>query len=103
MLACLSSFTVYIARFGLLTWVPLFFAETAGIKVKDIPIMTVVLPLGMLLGPLVAGWISDNVFQAKRYPMILAYITGAVIVLLVIASVCYVPVYLRIGIPRYSR
>lgn len=86
-LACLSSFTVYIARFGLLTWVPLFFAETAGIKVKDIPIMTVALPLGMLLGPLVAGWISDNVFQAKRYPMILAYITGAVIVLLVIASV----------------
>lgn len=86
-LACLASFTVYIARFGLLTWVPLFFAETAGIKIKDIPIMTVALPVGMLLGPLVAGWISDKVFHAKRYPMILTYIAGAVTVLGVIAAV----------------
>ena len=86
-LACLSSFSVYIARFGLLTWTPLFFAETAGIKVKDVPIMTVALPVGMLLGPLTAGWISDNVFNAQRYPMILAYIGGAVAVLLTIAFV----------------
>lgn len=87
MLACLSSFTVYIARFGLLTWVPLFFAETAGIKIKDIPIMTVALPVGMLLGPLLAGVVSDKLFQARRYPMILTYILGAVCVLLVIALI----------------
>lgn len=86
-LACLSSFTVYIARFGLLTWVPLYYAETAGVKIKDIPIMTVALPVGMLLGPLMAGWISDNVFKAKRYPMILTYLAGAVVVLGIIAVV----------------
>lgn len=85
--ACLASFTVYIARFGLLTWIPLFFAETAGIKVKDIPIMTVALPVGMLLGPLIAGWISDNIFNAQRYPMIVTYIGGAVAVLFVIAFI----------------
>ena len=49
--------------------------------------MTVALPVGMLLGPLTAGWISDNVFNAQRCPMILAYIGGAVAVLLTISFV----------------
>jgi OPA family glycerol-3-phosphate transporter-like MFS transporter len=87
MLVCGSSFTVYIARFGLLTWVPLFYAETAGIAIKDIPIMTVVLPVGMLLGPFLAGWMSDRLFRARRSPMIVAYIGGATLVLFLIALV----------------
>lgn len=87
MLACCSSFMVYIARFGLLTWVPLFYAETAGIAVKDVPLMTVALPTGMLLGPFLAGWMSDRFFHARRSPMIAAYIGGAVVVLMLIALV----------------
>jgi len=85
MLVCFSSFTVYIARFGLLTWVPLFYAQTAGIAVKDVPLMTVALPIGMLLGPLLAGHLSDRLFAARRTPMIVIYIGGAVVVLFLIA------------------
>ncbi|MCX5825994.1 MAG: MFS transporter [Deltaproteobacteria bacterium] len=49
MFLCIASFSVYIGRFGLLTWVPLFYAETAGIKLKDVPLMTFALPFGMIL------------------------------------------------------
>lgn len=87
MMACVASFTVYIARFGLLTWVPLFYAQTAGIEVKKVPLMTVALPIGMLLGPFLAGWMSDRFFGARRSPMIVTYIGGAVIVLGLIAFI----------------
>ena len=62
---CFGAFTTYIGRFGLLTWTPLFWAETAGVKLKDVPIMTFALPLGMILGPFVAGIISDKFFKAR--------------------------------------
>jgi len=61
MAMCLSAFMTYIGRFGLLTWTPLYWAETAGIKLKDVPVMTFALPLGMIalfFGFL--GWFWSN-------------------------------------------
>jgi OPA family glycerol-3-phosphate transporter-like MFS transporter len=84
---CIASFTVYIGRFGLLTWLPLFYAETAGIKLSAVPIMTFALPLGMMFGPISAGWISDKVFKSKRYQMICTYFVGCVTVLLLMAFI----------------
>ncbi|MEW6408873.1 MAG: MFS transporter [Nitrospirota bacterium] len=84
---CLSSFFVYIGRFGLLTWIPLFYAETAGIKLKAVPIMTFALPLGMMFGPITAGWISDKFFKAKRFQMICTYFVGCIIVLLLMGFI----------------
>jgi sugar phosphate permease len=86
---CLASFSVYIGRFGLLTWIPLFYAETAGIKLKDVPWMTFALPLGMMFGPVTAGWISDTYFHAKRYQMICLYFVGCIASLLLMA---YLPI-----------
>src|SRR5579872_2858226 len=78
MAMCLSAFMTYIGRFGLLTWTPLYWAETAGIKLKDVPIMTFALPLGMILGPLVGGIISDRFFKAARYPVVVTYMCLAI-------------------------
>jgi sugar phosphate permease len=87
MAMCFGAFTTYIGRFGLLTWTPLFWAETAGIKLKDVPIMTFALPIGMIMGPFVAGVISDKFFKASRYPMIAIYIGCAIICLILMASI----------------
>ncbi len=84
---CIAASTTYVGRFGLLTWTPLFWAETAGIKLKDVPIMTVVLPIGMILGPIVGGIISDKVFKAARYPVVVTYMSLAIICLALMALI----------------
>lgn len=84
---CLAAFTTYIGRFGLLTWTPLYWAETAGVKLADVPIMTFALPLGMILGPFLAGVISDKFFKAARHQVIVLYLTGAIICLILMASI----------------
>ena len=84
---CIASFMVYIGRFGLLTWLPLFYAETAGVKLKDVPLMTFALPLGMMFGPITAGWISDKFFKAKRFQMICCFFVGCITVLVLMAFI----------------
>ncbi len=84
---CIASFSVYIGRFGLLTWVPLFYAETAGIKLSAVPAMTFALPLGMMFGPAVAGWMSDRFFKAKRFQMICLFFAGCILSLAAMAAV----------------
>ncbi len=95
MFLCIASFSVYIGRFGLLTWIPLYYAETAGIKLKAVPIMTFALPFGMMFGPAIAGWISDTFFKAKRFQMICTFFIGCITVLLLMA---FIPIK-TMGIP----
>mgnify|MGYP000509963292 CR=1 FL=1 len=73
LMVAIASFLVYIGRYGLLTWIPLFYAETSGINLKKIPIATIALPLGMMFGPIIAGWISDRFFKSKRYQILSIY------------------------------
>lgn len=66
------------ARYGLLVWVPVHFlgknwkvaAPDAFINPKWI---SVALPVGMAIGALSNGWISDKLFGSKRYKAIVLY------------------------------
>lgn len=82
-----ASFCGYIARYGLLTWMPLYYAETAGISMKHVPLMTFGLPIGMALGPVIGGWVSDNIFKGKRWQVVVIFALLAVGALLVIGLV----------------
>jgi len=73
MAVAVASFMMYMGRYGLLTWIPLFYAETSGVNLKKIPMATIALPLGMMFGPVVAGWISDRFFKARRYQALTFY------------------------------
>ncbi len=65
------------ARYGLLVWVPVHFlgknwkvAPDAFINPKWI---SIALPVGMAIGALSNGWISDKLFGSKRYKAIMLY------------------------------
>ena len=77
-----ASFLLYIGRYGLLTWIPLYYAETSGIKLDKIPAATVALPLGMMVGPMVAGYVSDTFFHAKRFQVLNIYMSCFIAVML---------------------
>ena len=58
-----------LARYGLLFWVPVHFLG-ADWKNSDDKWVSLALPIGMALGPLASGWLSDRVFRGLRWPLI---------------------------------
>ncbi len=74
------------ARYGLLVWVPVYFL---GSSWKANPLaswITIALPVGMALGAVSSGWISDNLFSSNRSRPIVIFLllaglsTGALFV-----------------------
>lgn len=65
------------ARYGLLVWVPVHFLGSNWSKAPDALInpkwISVALPVGMALGALSNGWISDRLFGSKRCHAIALY------------------------------
>ena len=53
------------ARYGLLIWVPVHFLGDDW-KNSDTKWMTLALPIGMAMGAIVSGWLSDRVFRSNR-------------------------------------
>lgn len=67
-----------LARYGLLVWVPVHFL---GESWRDSPQkwVSIALPVGMALGAVSAGWISDRIFGGRRAaPVILFLLCAAV-------------------------
>jgi OPA family glycerol-3-phosphate transporter-like MFS transporter len=85
MLYAVASFLLYVGRYGLLTWIPLYYVETSGVNISKIPAATVALPLGMMVGPFVAGWVSDKFFHAKRFQVLNIYMGCFITIMLTMA------------------
>jgi len=66
-LACLAVGTAHLTRYFFLTWIPLYYFETLGLPIAKVATLSLYLPLGMAIGPLLSGWITDKFFGAKRY------------------------------------
>ncbi|MDE0819028.1 MAG: MFS transporter, partial [Pirellulaceae bacterium] len=78
------------ARYGLLIWVPVHFLGEDW-KNSDDKWISVALPVGMALGAIASGWISDNVFRSNRSKVIILFMT--------LAAACSVVMYF---LPRGS-
>ena len=65
-----------IARYGLIFWVPVHFLGKDWKESGD-KWVSVALPIGMALGALASGWLSDRVFRSRRWPLISLFMTLA--------------------------
>ncbi len=54
------------ARYGLLIWVPVHFLGKDWQQGGSSAWISIALPVGMALGALASGWISDRLFQGNR-------------------------------------
>ena len=59
-------------RYGLTTWVPIYYFTQGGLSIQSTILVTFLLPLGYLLAPPLAGIISDRWLHSQRRPMVLA-------------------------------
>lgn len=88
------------ARYGLIVWVPVHFLGKDWAKAADGMIdpawISVALPVGMALGALTNGWVSDRIFASKRYKAIMLYMLfGA----LASVSMYLLPTSIGVGLP----
>ena len=58
-------------RYGLTTWVPLYYFEAGGYSIKSTVLLTTLLPVGYLLAPLISGIVSDKLLHSARKPLII--------------------------------
>src|SRR5262249_60801919 len=70
-LACQVKGLENVVRYGLVTWIPLYYFEAAGLQLKSTILFTLALPIGYVLAPLCAGVISDRLLRSARRPMVL--------------------------------
>jgi OPA family glycerol-3-phosphate transporter-like MFS transporter len=73
-LASLSMGFCSVARYGLLIWVPVIYLGKDGAHSSW---MTIALPIGMALGTIAAGSISDKIFHSDRIKPTLLFMTLA--------------------------
>src|SRR5580700_10716463 len=71
------------ARYALLVWIPVHFLGPnwkSAAAVIDPTWITVALRIGMALGASTNSWLSDILFQSRRYPAIIAYMILAAVI-----------------------
>ena len=84
-----------VVRYGLTTWVPIYYFEEGGLSIESTIFLTILLPLGYLIAPPISGIISDRMLNSARRPMVIASCAISAVVLVVIAFVP--PVNITLG------
>src|SRR4029434_10986953 len=74
-----------VVRYGLVTWIPLYYFEASGLELKSTLLATQAIPLGYVLAPFCAGWFSDYVPQSPSRPMVLLSVAVSALALVGIA------------------
>ena len=60
-----------VVRYGLTTWVPIYYFTQGGLSIESTILVTLLLPLGYLIAPPLSGVISDRLLHSARRPMVI--------------------------------
>ena len=85
LLACHVKGLENVVRYGLTTWVPIYYFEEGGLSIESTVLLTILLPLGYLAAPPIAGIISDRYLGSRRQPMVIFSCIVSALVLVGIA------------------
>ena len=74
-----------VVRYGLTTWVLMYYFEEGGLPIEATILPTILRPVGYLIAPPVSGIISDRFLGSRRRPMVNFSCAASAIVLMGIA------------------
>ena len=72
LLACHVKGLENVVRYGLTTWVAIYYSEAGGLSIESTVLVTVLLPVGYLIAPPLAGFISDHFLNSQRRPLVIS-------------------------------
>lgn len=64
-------FSSGLVRYGLITWIPLFFVEVHQTDITSGLLQSLMLPIGMGVGTLMIPWLTDRVCPGNRAPAVI--------------------------------
>jgi len=74
-LIAIANAFIYLIRYGVLDWAPTYLEEVKGFSVKETGWSYFAYEYAGILGTLLCGWISDKLFEGRRAPAIIIYMT----------------------------
>lgn len=74
-------FSSGLVRYGLVTWIPLYFVDAHGTDITAGLLQSLTLPIGMGIGTLVVPWLTDRLCPGNRAPAVVvsSLVAGAAI------------------------
>lgn len=78
-----GNFFLYIARYGVNTWLPTMLKEERGLAITSAGWLSAFFEIGGIAGMLSAGWISDKLLQSRRGPIMASYMFALTFALMV--------------------
>ena len=87
LLACHVKGLENVVRYGLTTWVAIYYSEVGGLSIESTVFVTVLLPVGYLIAPPLAGFISDRFLNSQRRPLVISSCLASAGIIAVIALV----------------
>lgn len=73
---------VYLIRYGISDWAPVYLQETKGFDFKESGWAYFLYEWAGIPGTLLCGWLSDKVFKGKRAPVSILYMTIVAVAIL---------------------
>ena len=86
-LACHVKGLENVVRYGLTTWVAIYYSEIGGLSIESTVFVTVLLPVGYLIAPPLAGFISDHFLGSQRRPLVITSCIASAVIIAIIALV----------------
>jgi sugar phosphate permease len=87
LLACHVKGMENVVRYGLTTWVAIYYSEAGGLSIESTVFVTVLLPVGYLIAPPLAGFISDHFLNSQRRPLVISSCLASAVIIAIIAVV----------------
>lgn len=79
----LANIFVYLVRYGVLDWIPVYLKEVKGFNIKDAGIAFALYEWLAIPGTILIGWMSDKIFNGRRAPMGIICMIGVFIAVIV--------------------
>ncbi len=80
-LLCLANFFVYVIRYGVMNWAPMYLFKVRGQSLLHASSSVAGFELAGLVGALAAGWLRDRVFSGRCAHLAMAYMLATAIAL----------------------
>lgn len=74
---------IYLVRYGVLDWAPLYLSDVKGSSSTEGSIAYFFYEFAGIAGTLLCGWMSDNLFKGRRAPVIIIYMLLIIVTIFV--------------------